>query len=270
MSGGPAGRQPVTLITGASAGIGAEFAREFARHGHRLVLVARREDLLEVLAGEIAAGGQPRPHVLAVDLGSSGACQRIAAELAALEVEPEYVVNNAGYGIMGYAADLELQQQLAMIDLNVRALTELSLAFVGSLARHHGGILNVASVAAYLPGPGMAAYYATKAFVLSFSEALHQELSRQGIRVTTVCPGVVPTEFQARAGMKKMPMADFLCTPAAEIATAGYAGLMRGRRVVIPGVFNRMITFLPRVLPRGMFLRSVARRQLQQFEPRRP
>jgi len=263
------GRQPVTLVTGASAGIGTEFARVFARHGHRLVLVARREDRLEELAGEIAAAGHPRPDVLAVDLASPGACQRIAAELARLETEPQYVVNNAGYGMIGYAADLDLDAQLALIDLNIRALTELSLSFLDSLARHRGGILNVASVASYLPGPGMAVYYASKAFVLSFSEALHQELSGQGIRVTTVCPGVVPTEFQARAGMKKMPMADFLLTPPAAIAVAGYAGLMRGQRVVIPGVVNKLITFLPRILPRGMFLRSVAREQLSQFEPRK-
>jgi hypothetical protein len=264
------GRQPVALITGASAGIGTEFARVFARQGHRLVLVARREQRLQELAGEIAAAGRPRPHVLALDLGAAGASQRIAAELAALGVEPQYVVNNAGFGMMGFAAELDLAPQLAMIDLDVRLLTELSLAFTDSLARHRGGILNVASVASYLPGPGMAVYFASKAFVLAFSEALHQELSGRGIRVTTLCPGVVPTEFQARAGMKKMPMADFLCTRPADIAEAGYAGLMRGRRVVIPGVVNKLITFLPRVMPRGIFLRAVARAQLSQFTPREP
>ena len=264
------GRQPVALITGASAGIGTEFARVFARQGHRLVLVARREQRLEELAGEIAAAGRPRPHVLALDLGAAGASQRITAELAALGVEPQYVVNNAGFGMMGFAAELETTPQLAMIDLNVRLLTELSLAFTDSLARHRGGILNVASVASYLPGPGMAVYFASKAFVLSFSEALHQELSGRGIRVTTLCPGVVPTEFQDRAGMKKMPMADFLCTAPADIAEAGYAGLMRGQRVVIPGVVNKLITFLPRIMPRGIFLRAVARSQLSQFTPREP
>jgi uncharacterized protein len=264
------GRQPVAVITGASAGIGAEFARVFARHGHRLVLVARREQLLQELAGEIAATGRPRPHVLDLDLGGAGASQRIAAELAALGVEPQYVVNNAGFGMMGFAAELEPARQLAMIDLNVRALVELSLAFTDSLARHHGGILNVASVASYLPGPGMAVYFASKAFVLSFSEALHQELSGRGIRVTTLCPGVVPTEFQARAGMEKMPMADFLCTPPADIAEAGYAALMRGQRVAVPGFVNKLITFLPRVMPRGVFLRAVARAQRSQFTPREP
>jgi short-subunit dehydrogenase len=259
-------RRPVTLITGASAGIGAEFARVFARHGHHLVLVARREERLKGLAGEIAATGRPRPHVLAVDLSRNGASEQIAAELAALGVEPQYVVNNAGFGLIGHAVELERTEQLAMIDLNVRTLAELSLAFVDSLSRHRGGILNVASVASYLPGPGMAIYYASKAFVLSFSEALHQELSGRGIRVTVVCPGVVPTEFQARAGMTKMPMAKFLCTPSEDIAEAGYAALMRGQRVAIPGLINKLITFLPRVLPRGVFLRAVARSQLSQFK----
>jgi uncharacterized protein len=260
------GRRPVALITGASAGIGAEFVRVFARQGHQLVLVARREQRLHELADEIAASGRPRPHVLAVDLSRDGASKQIAAELARLNVEPQYVVNNAGFGLIGLAVELERGEQLAMIDLNVRVLAELSLAFVGSLSRHRGGILNVASVASFLPGPGMAVYYASKAFVLSFSEALHQELSGQGIRVTVLCPGVVPTEFQARAGMKKMPMAKFLCTSPEDIASAGYAALMQGQRVAIPGVVNKLITFLPRVLPRGVFLRAVARSQLSQFE----
>jgi short-subunit dehydrogenase len=259
-------RQPVALITGASAGIGAEFARVFARHGHQLVLVARREQRLHDIADEIAASGLPRPHVLAVDLSVNGASKQIAAELARLNVEPQYVVNNAGFGLIGLAVELEPGEQLAMIDLNVRMLTELSLAFIGSLGRHRGGILNVASVASFLPGPGMAVYFACKAFVLSFTEALHQELSGQGIRVTVLCPGVVPTEFQARAGMKKMPMAKFLCTPPADIAEAGYAALMQGQRVAIPGVINKLITFLPRILPRGFFLCAVARSQLSQFD----
>jgi hypothetical protein len=263
-------RQPVTLITGASAGIGAEFARVFAQHGHRLVLVARREKRLHELADQITATGRPRPHVLATDLGCSGASKQIAAELAALAVEPQYVINNAGFGLMGLASELEPAEQLAMIDLNVRVLAELSLAFTDSLSRHNGGILNVASVASFLPGPGMAVYYASKAFVLSFSESLHQEFASRGIRVTTLCPGVVPTEFQARAGMKKIPGGKFLCTTPADIAAAGYAALMQGQRIAIPGIVNKFITFLPRVLPRGFFLRAVARSQISQFKNRKP
>lgn len=255
--------RPVTLITGASAGIGAEFARVFAQHGHCSVLMARREQKLHELADQIAATGRPRPHVLAVDLGRNGASKQIAAELAALGVEPQYVINNAGFGLLGPAAELDHGEQLAMIDLNIRVLAELSLTFVDSLRRHRGGILNVASVASFLPGPGMAVYYASKAFVLSFSESLHQELSDQGIRVTTLCPGVVPTEFQARAGMKGIPGSRLLSTTPADVAAAGYAALMQGQRVVIPGVANKFVAFLPRVLPRGFFVRAVARSQLK-------
>jgi len=257
-------RRPVALITGASAGIGAEFARVFAQHGHQVVLVARREQKLRELGDQIAAAGQPRPHILAIDLGRNGASKQIASELAALGVEPQYVVNNAGFGLLGPAVELEHAEQLAMIDLNVRVLAELSLAFIDSLSRHRGGILNVASVASFLPGPGMAVYYASKAFVLSFSESLHQELADRGIRVTTLCPGVVPTEFQARAGMKKIPGSGLFSTPPADVAAAGYAALMQGQRVLVPGIVNKFVTFVPRILPRGFFLRAVARSQLRQ------
>ncbi len=192
---------PVTIITGASAGIGVELARVFARNGHRLVLVARRGDKLGALADEIAAAGQTRPEVIALDLSIAGAADALGHELAARQLEPAVIVNNAGYGLTGRADELPRAEQLGMVDLNVRALTELSLAFVDSLARHKGGILNVASLASFLPAPGMAIYYATKAYVLSFSEALHAELRKKGVRVTALCPGPVPTEFQARAGL---------------------------------------------------------------------
>jgi uncharacterized protein len=263
MSEAASARRPVALITGASAGIGAEFARVFARHGHETVLVARREQRLHDLADQIASAGGQRPHVLTIDLGCEAAPKQIAAELAALEVEPQYLVNNAGFGLLGPAAELSRAEQLTMIDLNVRALTELSLAFIDSLGRHRGGILNVASVSSFLPGPGMAVYYASKAFVLSFSESLHQELADRGIRVTALCPGPVPTEFQARAGMKNIPGAKLLCIPPEEIAAAGYSALMRGQRLLIPGLGNKFLTFLPRILPRGFFLREVARSQLK-------
>ena len=138
-------------------------------------------------------------------------------------LEPANVVNNAGFGLVGSAANLDRDEQLAMIDLNIRALTELSLAFLDSLARHRGGILNVASIAAFLPGPGMAVYYASKAYVLSFSEALHRELADRGIRVTALCPGPVPTEFQARAGLREGGAEHILSLPAEHVARDGYA-----------------------------------------------
>ncbi len=265
--------QSVTLITGASAGIGAALACVFAQHGHQLVLVARREGKLGELADQIAAAGHARPLVLPIDLTRTDACAQITAELAVRRLEPKYVVNNAGFGLVGEAAQLDRAEQLAIIDLNVRFLTDLSLAFVDSLSRHRGGILNVASVASFLPGPGMAVYYATKAYVLSFSEALHHELSRRGVRVTVLCPGPVPTEFQARAGIPRVPFpnraglprvvgAGVLTLSAERVAEIGYDGLMRGRRVVVPGRANKIVTFLPRLLPRRVFLEVVGHSQL--------
>jgi short-subunit dehydrogenase len=258
---------PVTLITGASAGIGAELARVFARHGHALVLVARREQRLNELAAEIAAAGRPKPLVLAIDLSEPDAVQRIAAALAARELEPDIIVNNAGFGLVGRAVTLDRDEQLGMIDLNVRALADLSLAFIDSLARHRGGILNVASVAGFLPGPGSAVYYAGKAFVLSFSEALHHELAPRGIRVTCLCPGPVATEFQARAGIAEAAPEWPLAVSAGRVAEAGYRGLMRGRRVVVPGLANKLIAALaPRLLPRPILLSLVDARQLKRIE----
>ena len=228
--------RPVTLITGASAGIGAALARVFAEHGHELVLVARRKPQLTALADEIAAAGRPRPTVLSMDLGRRDAVSEIAVELTARGLEPQIVVNNAGFGLAGSAAALSRDEQLAMVDLNVRALTELSLTFVESLARHRGGILNVASVAAFMPCPGMAVYYASKAYVLSFSEALHQELARRGVKVTALCPGPVPTEFQARAGLRGERAQSVLLSLSTErVARIGYNGFSRGRRVVVAG-----------------------------------
>jgi uncharacterized protein len=240
--------RPVTVITGASAGIGWTLAEVFARHGHELVLVARRAPEMERLADKLAAAGAPRPTVLSLDL------------------TPRNVVNNAGFGLVGPADELDRAAQLAMIDLNVRALTDLSLAFIPSLAEHRGGILNVASVAGFLPGPGMAVYYATKAFVLSFSEALHHELKARDVRVSVLCPGPVPTEFQASAGIKRRP--SILDRPVEEVARAAYEGLMRGRRVVMPGWQNRLVSRLPRFLPRGLVLDLVARTQAQRHRTR--
>jgi len=258
--------RPVTLITGASAGIGWALAEVFAQHGHELVLAARRTAELERLADKLAASGAPRPSVLSLDLGQPGIGDRIAAELAARGLNPRNVVNNAGFGLVGPADELDRAEQLAMIDLNVRTLTDLSIAFIPSLVEHRGGILNVASVAGFLPGPGMAVYYATKAYVLSFSEALHHELKARGVRVTVLCPGPVPTEFQARAGI--MRRRSIMDRSVEEVARAGYDGLIRGRRLVVPGWQNRFVTRMPRLLPRGLLLDLVARSQAHRHRTR--
>src|SRR5260370_11472243 len=187
--------KPVTVVTGASSGIGAELARVFARNGHEVALVARREKEMVLIANEIAVLAKYKPHVITVDLQRSDAPARIAHELLGRGLEPSIVVNNAGFCLHGYAVELERAEQLAMIDLNIRALTDLSLRWMDGIVRHKGGILNVASVAGFLPGPGMAVYYASKAYVLSFTEALSREVKPLGLKVTAPCPAPVKTEF---------------------------------------------------------------------------
>jgi uncharacterized protein len=252
--------RPVTLITGASSGIGAELAHVFAEHGHELVLTARREAELEALASAIVAAGHKRPLVLSFDLLRRDAAAGIAAALNANGVEPDNVVNNAGFGLAGEAATLDRDDQLAMIDLNMRALTELSLAFADSLVRHRGGILNVASIAGFLPGPGMAVYYASKAYALSFSEALHEELRPHGVRVTALCPGPVATGFQARAGLRPGGIGEGgpLALPARRVAEIGYEGLVRGRRVVVAGLGNKLAVFFMGLMPHALLLPIVS------------
>lgn len=252
---------PVAIITGASAGIGTALARVFAKHGHTLVLVARRADRLSALAAEIAATGASTPVTVPLDIAQPDAVAHIEKVLAARDFEPQYIVNNAGFGLIGPAASLDTDEQLAMIDLNARALADFSLAFIDSLTSHLGGLLNVASVAGFLPGPNSAVYYAGKAFVLSFSEALHRELKPQGVRVTALCPGPVQTEFQARAGVGGARPTPLLTVSAERVATEGYAGLMAGKRLVIPGFANKVAAFLPRVVPRSTVLSLVGARQ---------
>jgi uncharacterized protein len=246
--------KPITLITGASAGIGAALARVFAQHGHELVLVARREERLAALADAIASEGHGRPHALPIDLGAEDGTRQLADALRARNLEPAIVVNNAGFGLFGTAMTLDRTRQLAMVDLNVRALTDLSLRFLDSMADHRGGIINMGSIAGFLPGPGMAVYHACKAYVLSFSEALHKELEPRGIRVTVVCPGPVHTEFQARGGISADRLPKKLVRSAERVAREAYAGFMAGQRLVIPGFGNRVIAALPRFLSRGRVL----------------
>ena len=253
----------VTLITGASAGIGAELARVFAARGHRVALAARRADRLTTLADEIAASGGAAPIVIACDLEQPDAGDKIAAALAAEGVEVEFVVNNAGFGLFGHAIKLDRAEQLGMLAVNIRALTDLSLRFSDHLIRHRGGILNVGSIASFLPGPGMAVYYASKAYVLSFSEALRGELAPHGVRVTALCPGPVPSEFQARAGFLPGFDSVILNVSPADVAQAGYRGLMANKRAVLPGVGIKIVPFLLRFFPRGFVLAAVGRYQLR-------
>jgi short-subunit dehydrogenase len=252
----------VTLITGASSGIGTELARVFAAEGHRVAISGRSEDRLASLAHEITASGKAAPIIIPCDLEQAGATEQIAAALSAEGVEVDYVVNNAGFGLFGLSIKLDRAAQLAMIAVNIEALTDLSLRFSDSLIRHQGGILNVASVAGFLPGPGMAVYYASKAYVLSFTEALRQELAPYGVRVTALCPGPVPSEFQTRAGIKPGIDSVVLNVSPAAVAKEAYRGLMANRRAVLPGFGVKMVPFLLRFFPRGFVLAAVGRLQL--------
>jgi short-subunit dehydrogenase len=256
----------VTLITGAAAGIGTELARVFASNGHRLALVDRNAAGLSALAGEIAAGGAA-PILITCDLERGDAGDRIAAALAKQGAEVEYVVNNAGFGLFGRATKLDRAEQLGIIAVNIRALTELSLRFSDQVIRHRGGILNLGSLAGFLPGPGMAVYYASKAYVLSFSEALRHELAPHGVRVTALCPGSVASQFQGRAGLGPGLEHEILKLSAREVAEAGYRGLMAGRRIVLPGLGMKIIPLLLRLFPRALVAAAVARIQLRERKP---
>jgi hypothetical protein len=253
----------VTLITGASAGIGAELARIFASNGHRVALVARRADRLAALAAKITAAGGRTPITIPCDLQQAGAGDKIASALAAEGAEVEFVVNNAGFGLFGSAVELDRAEQLGIVDVNIRAMTDLSLRFSDHLIRNRGGILNVGSIAGFLPGPGMAVYYASKAYVLSFTEALRAELAPRGVRVTVLCPGPVPSEFQQRAGFEPGFDSAVLNVSAADVAKAAYGGLMANKRAVLPGIGIKIVPFLLRLFPRGFILAAVARFQMR-------
>jgi len=245
--------QKITLITGASAGIGAEFARQLAKRGERLVLVARRKDRLAALVGELG-----NARAVALDLGETGATERLLADIEAAGEHVDTLVNNAGFGLAGKFAALEGPRQRAMIDLNIGALTELTHAVLpGMIERKRGGILNVASTAAFQPGPGMAVYFATKAYVLSFTEALHEELRGSGIRVTALCPGPTATEFGSVAGFGKDGAFAKYSVDAASVVAAGLTALDKGQAIAIPGLLNKFSAQGHRFMPRST-LRRIA------------
>jgi short-subunit dehydrogenase len=254
-------KRAITLITGASSGIGEALARVFACNGHELALVARRKARLQALADEIEKTRGKRPLVIVADLARSDAPKKIAQALGDAGAEPQYVVNNAGFGSFGAAIERDRDDQLAMIDVNMRTLTALSLMFLPSLERHRGGILNVGSMAGFMPGPGMAVYYASKAYVRSLTDSLHREWRRRGLRVTNVAPGPVPTEFGKRAGVRADTAPQLLTQTAEHVAELAYRGLMQGRALVVPGALNRAVIALSRFVPRALLMRAVERRQ---------
>ena len=242
------------VVTGASSGIGLELARLLARDGYDLVLVARSVDKLDRLGAELAVQHRIRARSVGADLASPDAPGAIAEMLKQAAVQVEVLVNDAGYGTSGPFATTDLRTELDLLQVNVVALTHLTkLLLPAMLAGKRGRILNVASTAAFQPGPFMAVYYASKAYVLSFSEALAEELSGSGVTVTTLCPGPVPTGFQTRAGVDLTRLVHTpLVMDAATVARAGYAGLMKGKRLVVPGLGNKLLVQSERFAPRRL------------------
>jgi short-subunit dehydrogenase len=243
----------VTLVTGASAGLGVHFARQCRARGDELVLVARRKDRLEALAAELGS-----THVVAADLAKPDSAERLLAEVAGLGLEVDTLINNAGFGAAGAFVEAPAERLLEMIDLNVRSLTELCRRVLPAmLERRSGSILNVASTAAFQAGPYSAVYYATKAYVLSLSEALHEETKGRGVHVTALCPGPTATEFFEVAGSPDGRLAKMATDPKAVVA-AGLAGLARNKPIVVPGLMNKMTSQAGRILPRKVLRRAVA------------
>ncbi len=257
-------RRSVTLITGASDGIGAELAHVFAKNGHELVLVARRQDKLQALADQIKTTSGKAPVVIALDLIKADAVTQLVTQLNSAGLSIQYLVNNAGFGLIGRAVELNAAEQLDIIKLNCEALTALTLEFLPQLILHKGGLLNVASVAAFMPGPGFTIYYATKAYVRSFTEGLVEELKPLGVRVSCLCPGPVATGFQARAGFDfSGPMGAMkpAMLSSRDVAQQGYSGLMADKTIVIPGVVNKFLVFFARLTPRALLLPILAAAQ---------
>ena len=250
--------QPTALITGASSGIGRCLAQLFARDGYALVLVARREAVLEELAAELAANYGGTVRVMPIDLADPAAALHLHADLLRAGIVVDVLVNNAGFGMQGAFAGLPAERQLQMIHLNVTALTGLTRLLLPSmLERGRGGILNIGSIAAFQPGPFMAVYYATKAYVVSFSEALADELSGSGLRVSCLAPGPTATAFAAEAGAAESRLFQGETMSVEEVARIGYEGWKAGKSLVIAGRRNWWRAFAARFLPRAWVRKAV-------------
>ncbi|HEU4809737.1 MAG TPA: SDR family oxidoreductase [Sphingomicrobium sp.] len=245
--------KPVALVTGASAGLGAEFARQLSARGHRLVLGARRKGRLDDLASELG-----NARAVEIDLGQDGAAEALIADVEEAGEAIDLLINNAGFGLHGRFDKADPKRLREMIDLNCGALTELCRAVLPAMVeRKSGAILNVASTAAFQPGPGMAVYFATKAFVLSLSEALHEEVRRFGVKVVALCPGPTHTEFGEVAGFKAKASIDRFFMESAPVVRAGLEALEKNKAVAIPGALNKLSGQGHRLLPRSL-VRKIA------------
>jgi uncharacterized protein len=250
-----------TLITGASAGLGTGFARKLAAEGHNLVLVARRTERLEALAAELTKAHGIKTFVETCDLAEPGAATQLVKDLETKGIEINCLINNAGFGQSGAFAESDLVRQTDMVKLNCIAVMELCHAVLPSMiAKRSGQILNVASTAAFQAGPFMATYYASKAFVLSFTEALHDEVKPHGIHVTALCPGPTETEFMTKANMGKTLLAK-LAKPQGPVIDDGLRALKANKTFVVSGLLNKLIAQSTRFSPRALTRKIAARLQ---------
>lgn len=239
------------LVTGASGGIGLEFAKQLAQAGYDLALVARSQGKLETIAVELREEYGISVQVVACDLARPAA----ARELQSRVPECDVLINNAGFANNGKFAQMDEGHILEEIQLDVVTLTHLTRLYLpGMIDRQDGKILNIASTAGFLPGPNMAVYYASKAYVISFSEALAQEVRGTGVTVTVLCPGATATGFQERAKMESTPLFRLPTAKAADVAKAGIEGMMRGKAVVVPGITNKLVAITPRITPRRLLV----------------
>jgi uncharacterized protein len=243
----------VVLVTGASSGIGRELAKCFAADGARLILVARKRDVLQQVAEELKKAHGTQSEILPADLSQAAAPTRIVEHLQTHGTRVDVLVNNAGFGAQGPFAELPLERQLEMLQVNITALTQLTrLLLPGMIQRGRGGVLNVASTAAFQPGPGMAVYYASKAYVLSLSEALAEEVKDKGVTVTALCPGATATNFAQAAGLEFSRLFKRNAMLAHSVAQIGHRAFRAGQILAIPGWRNRALAFSVRFAPRAL------------------
>ena len=251
-------RGETALITGASMGLGAEWARLFGADGYDLVLVARSKDKLDALAEELESAHGIRTHVIAADLSEPKGPMTVWKTLNAAGIDVDVLINNAGFGSNGLFTELDVNRELDMIRVNIEALVHLTRLFMpGMVARKKGAVMNIASTAAFQPGPRMATYYATKAFVLSFSEALAEEVRKHGVSVTAHCPGATHTAFAGTAKIDRSRLFQMGAADAKDVAQHGYQAVQKGHVVSIPGVKNKAGAFMVRLSPRWLVRRMV-------------
>lgn len=245
------------LITGGSVGIGLELAKQFAHHGHNLVLTARHRDTLEAVAGSIEGKYGVKVTVIPDDLTDPDAPQRLHDAIVAENIDIDFLVNNAGFGLGGEFAETDGTRELEMIQVNITALTHLTKLFLPAMIKRNSGrIMNVASTAAFQPGPLMSVYYASKAYVLSFSQALDEELRNTNVRVTCLCPGATATNFAETAMVGDTNLlAKYGVGKAEDVASYGYAAMMRGERVAVVGLRNKVMVQAERFAPRNLVTR---------------